>query len=124
MRKVAILLFVLLQASAYAGFACGNHLTAAETMDCCKKGHTDPNELSISDSDANACCGSCEIGRNQAIKRQDRVLSLNDLTVAPAVLPTVCVVTVPEVASSEWSEQKFILLKPPEILLLTQSFRI
>ena len=124
MRKLAIFFLLVLQAFAYAGPVCGDHLTAAESMACCKKAHPDTSGLSISDSDANACCGSCDMGKTQAIKRQDHLSLQNIAFLAPAVFATASSIIVPELAISEWSQQKFTSHDPPEILLLTQSFRI
>ena len=123
MRIVVLLLVLVLQSFAYAGPICGNHLTAAESMACCESGHQKTAHHGITDSGSATCCGNCDLGTAQVIKRQEQ----NHSSVQSAVMH----VQIPAIAEldSERAYENPHRKKPastnrPEAFLLNQSFLI
>ena len=116
MKKIIVFLLVL-QAVALAGPVCGNHLTVAESMDCCEKGHNEAGS-GMRDDHATACCSTCDTGKTQILKKQEPV--------QPIPGPTVELFTVQTLAhlSHVVGFQQSVSPSPPDIFLFDRSLRI
>src|SRR5262245_8784795 len=122
--RVAILLFVLvLQLFAYVGPICGDHLTAAESMDCCKKGHIDAT-TAVTENSAASCCGSCDFSKAQVIRRQELNLSALHFVAPVSFDPVITTEPTSDFTFFNFHKRKDSLSDPPEVFLLVESFRI
>lgn len=126
MRRITIILILVMQSFLYAGPVCGNHITTAESMACCEKGHGDSGDGPfIVDDHANSCCATCDMGKAQAIDRQKgKQLLLNSQDALPAFSSSIPITGISESLETDWSYQKFSSFSSPELFLLKQSFRI
>ncbi|MCI0415027.1 hypothetical protein L0222_19825 [bacterium] len=115
--KTALILLLLLQAFALAGPVCGNHLTTAESMDCCEKGHSH-DTAGMRDDHATACCSSCNTGKTQILKQQGPV--------HPVIVPATEIVSVEISNDLPWWIDSFdpSISPSPPIFLLDRSLRI
>ena len=117
MTKILIFLLVL-QAVALAGPVCGNHLTVAESMDCCEKGHNEDSS-GMRDDHATACCSTCDTGKTQIVKKQEPV--------QPIPAPISELFTLQTLAHLPFEFETFqqsVSPSPPDIFLFDRSFRI
>lgn len=117
MKSVLIFLLIL-QAVALAGPVCGTHLTVAESMDCCEKGHNRDGD-GMRDDHATTCCSTCDIGKVQILKQQIAFQAV--LVSTEEFIP---VQTLDPVAFQIESFHQFISPSPPDIFLADRSFRI
>jgi hypothetical protein len=116
--KIALVVLLILQAVALAGPVCGNHLTPAESMDCCEKGH-DQNGGGMRDDHATNCCSTCDTGKTQILKRQDPIQPIVQ-SVAIEIIP----VAGTEILTDVVTFQQPVTPSPPDIFLLDRSIRI
>jgi len=116
---------LILQSFAYAGSVCGEHLTAAESADCCQRGHLSPSgKTTLTDSTATSCCGSCDSSKTQFLKAQDLQMSAvyfvtnisDDLVVMPEIVSSFIFVN--------FHRRRTSHSDPPKLFLLKESFRI
>jgi hypothetical protein len=117
--RIALVFALILQAIALAGPVCGNHLTTAESMDCCEKGHNHDGS-GMRDDHSTSCCSSCETGKTQILKRQEPI--------QPVVQASIFEIPSVEVPD-DLSDQTVLLQhsvspSPPDIFLLDRSLRI
>ena len=115
MKSVLIFLLIL-QAVALAGPVCGTHLTVAESMDCCEKGHH--QDSGMRDDHATACCSTCDTGKTQILKQQ---IPFQAVLVPQEFIP---VETVDQVGFQSDFFQHSITPSPPDIFLADRSLRI
>jgi hypothetical protein len=124
MKKVLLIILLLMQGFVYAGPVCGNHLTAMESMDCCKKGHVDLSAKGISDSAATSCCGTCGVGKAQLLKGQELNLSTFHTIASVDFEPPAETEILSAFVFYDWHRQRAYLSDPPKLFLLKESFRI
>jgi hypothetical protein len=118
--KILMVVTLLLQSLAFSGVVCGNHVTTAESMACCEKGHND-GASGIHDPHSATCCASCDMGKTSAIKRQDHVFIEVTQTISSTIIPLM--LDTKETQFSFELKHEY----PPggsEILLLKQTLRI
>jgi hypothetical protein len=116
--KIALIVLLVLQAIALAGPVCGTHLTTAESMDCCQKGHNH-DSAGMRDDHATACCSTCGTGKVQLLKQQESIQPALDATVE-LVSVEILVHPADKVEFSEGS----VSPSPPDIFLFDRSLRI
>ena len=117
--KTALILLLVLQFVVLAGPVCGNHMTTAESMDCCEKGHQSEGK-GIGDAHASDCCATCDIGKSQGTMRQDHNQPVPQLVVLHFVAANVA--TLPQMAVYGFDCPASP--SPPDIFLLDRSLRI
>ena len=125
MRTGILVILLFLQSFAYAGSVCGEHLTAAESADCCQKGHISPSgKTTLTDSTATSCCGSCDSSKSQLLKRQD--LQISAVHIVTNISDDV--VVMPKVVSpfvfADFHRRRASHSDPPKLFLLKESFLI
>lgn len=116
--KIVLIFFLVLQAVALAGPVCGTHLTTAESMDCCQKGHNHES-AGMRDDHATACCSTCGTGKVQILKQQESIHTPLDATVE---LVSVEILVHPS-ERVEFFECS-VSPSPPDIFLFDRSLRI
>lgn len=116
--KIALIALLILQAVALAGPVCGNHLTPAESMDCCEKGHSQ-NGGGMRDDHSTNCCSTCDTGKTQILTRQDPVQP-----VVHSVAIEITSVAGSDILTEIVTVQQPVTPSPPDIFLLDRSLRI
>ena len=126
MRKLAIILFVLLQSYVYAGPVCGTHATTAESMACCIDGHQSADVAGLKNADAASCCGSCDTTKGSIVRQRQ------DTNVVPVLAADAFLQSTLDGAATELpvsfdfvsNHQRFRSVSPPSLFILNQSLLI
>lgn len=117
--KAWLIILLILQVSALSGPVCGNHLTTAESMDCCKKGHHQDG-TGLQDPHSAKCCATCDMGKAQGTRPHDS----HHLVVQGDAVP-VQFIEVEDAPFINFADaQQFSSPSPPDIFLLDRSIRI